>query len=70
MTRRLLVAPSPGPLEGYATRFDGLFRLYARLQTTPIRGFPHRYCSIALREGEFRSIKKAQAHPPGKGGHP
>ena len=25
MTRRLPVSPSPGPLEGYAARFDGLF---------------------------------------------
>jgi SRSO17 transposase len=30
MTRRLPVAPSPGPLEGYATRFDGLFRARAQ----------------------------------------
>src|SRR5215210_2146388 len=30
MTRRLPVAPSPGPLEGYATRFDDLFRARAQ----------------------------------------
>jgi hypothetical protein len=30
MTRRLPVAPSPGPLEGYAARFDGLFRARAQ----------------------------------------
>src|SRR5215210_1284003 len=30
MTRRLAVAPSPGPLEGYAARFDGLFRARAQ----------------------------------------
>src|SRR4051812_2718404 len=30
MTRRLPVAPSPGPLEGYATHFDGLFRARAQ----------------------------------------
>jgi SRSO17 transposase len=30
MTRRLPVAPSPGPLEEYATRFDGLFRSRAQ----------------------------------------
>jgi len=30
MTRRLPVAPSPGPLEGYAARFDDLFRARAQ----------------------------------------
>ncbi len=30
MTRRLPVAPSPGPLEHYAARFDGLFRARAQ----------------------------------------
>jgi len=30
MTRRLPVAPSPGPLEEYATRFDDLFRARAQ----------------------------------------
>ena len=30
MTKRLPVAPSPGPLEGYATRFDDLFRARAQ----------------------------------------
>ncbi len=30
MTRRLPVAPSPGPLEEYAVRFDGLFRARAQ----------------------------------------
>jgi hypothetical protein len=30
MTRRLPVAPSPGPLEEYAARFDGLFRARAQ----------------------------------------
>lgn len=30
MTRRLPVSPSPGPLEEYATRFDGLFRARAQ----------------------------------------
>ncbi len=30
MTRRLPVAPSPGPLEEYATRFDGLLRARAQ----------------------------------------
>jgi SRSO17 transposase len=30
MTRRLSVAPSPGPLEEYATRFDDLFRARAQ----------------------------------------
>jgi SRSO17 transposase len=30
MTKRLPVAPSPGPLEGYAARFDGLFRARAQ----------------------------------------
>jgi hypothetical protein len=30
MTRRLPVAPSPGPLEEYATHFDGLFRARAQ----------------------------------------
>jgi SRSO17 transposase len=30
MTRRLPVPPSPGPLEGYAARFDGLFRARAQ----------------------------------------
>jgi transposase len=30
MTRRLPVSPSPGPLEGYATRFDDLFRARAQ----------------------------------------
>ena len=30
MTRRLPVSPSPGPLEGYATRFDELFRARAQ----------------------------------------
>jgi hypothetical protein len=29
MTRRLPVSPSPDPLEGYAARFDGLFRARA-----------------------------------------
>src|SRR5215208_4112650 len=30
MTKRLPVAPSPGPLEGYAAHFDGLFRVRAQ----------------------------------------
>lgn len=30
MTRRLPVSPSPGPLEGYAARFDDLFRARAQ----------------------------------------
>jgi hypothetical protein len=30
MTRRLPVAPSPSPLEGYAVRFDDLFRARAQ----------------------------------------
>lgn len=30
MTRKLPVSPSPGPLEGYATRFDDLFRARAQ----------------------------------------
>ena len=30
MTRRLPVAPSPGPLEEYAARFDDLFRARAQ----------------------------------------
>jgi hypothetical protein len=30
MTRRLPIAPSPGPLEEYALRFDGLFRARAQ----------------------------------------
>ena len=30
MTRRLPVAPSPGPLEGYAAHFDELFRARAQ----------------------------------------
>ena len=38
MTRRLPVAPSPGPLEEYAARFDDLFarsRPTRRLQALP-----------------------------------
>src|SRR5829696_3286035 len=30
MTKRLPVAPSPGPLEGYAAHFDGLLRARAQ----------------------------------------
>ena len=37
MTRRLPVSPSPGPLEEYAARFDGLFR--ARAQREGLRRY-------------------------------
>ena len=37
MTRRLPASPSPGPLEGYATRFDDLFR--ARAQREDFRRY-------------------------------
>ncbi len=37
MTRRLPVKPAPGPLEGYATRFDDLFR--ARAQREGLRRY-------------------------------
>ncbi|AHY48427.1 DDE superfamily endonuclease (plasmid) [Rubrobacter radiotolerans] len=30
MTRKLPISPSPGPLEGYATRFNDLFRARAQ----------------------------------------
>ncbi len=33
MTRRLPVSPSPGPLEGYAARFDDLFRARAQRES-------------------------------------
>jgi hypothetical protein len=38
MTRRLPMAPSTGPLEEYATRFDDLFR--ARAQRESFRRYP------------------------------
>ncbi len=57
MTRRLPVAPSPGPLEEYATRFDDLFR--ARAQREGFR----RYLEGLLLPAERNKSLTALANP-------
>jgi hypothetical protein len=52
MTRRLPVAPSPDPLEEYATRFDGLFEILL-----------HSRCVAPSDPLEYSRISKSRADP-------
>jgi SRSO17 transposase len=59
MSRRLPVAPSPGPLEEYATRFDDLFR--ARAQREGFRRYLEGMLLPAERNKTLSALANAEA---------
>src|SRR5215203_7083698 len=58
MTRRLPVAPSPGPLEEYAARFDDLFR--ARAQREEFRRYLEGLLLLAERNKTLTALANTE----------